>query len=342
MTHPRLDRTSLAAAYASGTLTPSRLVDALASSLEASDALSIWIHRRASDALRADAQSIEREKDPSLPLWGVPFAVKDNIDVAGIQTTAACPDFAYTPASSSPIVDRLLEAGALLVGKTNLDQFATGLVGVRSPYGVPTNPFDPRYITGGSSSGSAAAVARGLVTFALGTDTAGSGRVPASFTNTVGLKPSPGLLSTRGVVPACRSLDCVSIFALTVGDAIHVAQHTAFFDALDPYSRRDAERAMRRDVAAPSAFRFGVPAQNDREFFGDREAEAAFDRGVERLQALGGEPIAIDLEPFLRAARLLYEGPWIAERLGASKSSSRDDPRRSSTSHARSCSAARA
>ena len=178
------------------------------------------------------------------PLWGVPFAVKDNIDVAGLSTTAACPEFAYTPSTSATVVERLVAAGAIVIGKTNLDQFATGLVGVRTPYGVARNPFDPAFIPGGSSSGSGVAVATGLVSFALGTDTAGSGRVPAAFTNIVGLKPTKGLISTKGVVPACRSLDCVSVFALTAADAAAVLDVAGGFDPPDPFSRAQPQRPL--------------------------------------------------------------------------------------------------
>ena len=247
-----LDLASLAAAYAAG-LTPSALVEALLPRL-ATDQPGIWIQRASAEELRGAARALEarRRAGAALPLYGVPFAVKDNIDVEGLATTAACAAFAYRAAASAPVVQRLLEAGALYVGKTNLDQFATGLVGVRSPYGVPQNPFDSRYITGGSSSGSAASVARGLVSFALGTDTAGSGRVPAAFTNTVGLKPSRGVLSARGVVPACRSLDCVSIFALTVEDARAVADVTAAYDPGDPYARPDAGAIAWGPSAAPA------------------------------------------------------------------------------------------
>jgi allophanate hydrolase len=277
----------------------------------------IWIHRRQPEAVLAEARALQQkmEAGQTLPLFGVPFAVKDNIDVEGLPTTAGCPEFSHPAATSAPVVRRLQEAGALLVGKTNLDQFATGLVGTRSPYGVPTNPFDGRYIVGGSSSGSAAAVSRGLVSFALGTDTAGSGRVPAAFTNLVGLKPSRGLLSTTGVVPACRSLDCVSIFALTVEDAVAVAARAAGFDAQDPYSRPEADGRPWAPPPARTAFRFGVPRPSDREFFGDVEAERLFEAALGRLQSLGGVPVEIELQPFLEAARLLYDGPWIAERL---------------------------
>src|SRR5437764_4290276 len=264
--------------------------------------------RELEEQLRGDAEHISR-----LPLYGVLFAVKDNIDVAGMPTTAGCPAFAYTPTCSAPVVMRLEAAGAILVGKTNLDQFATGLVGTRSPYGTVPNAFKPEYIAGGSSAGSAVAVAHGLVHFALGTDTAGSGRVPAGLNNIVGLKPSRGLVSARGVVPACQSLDCVSIFALTVPDATAVLQAARGFDSADPYSRQ-------LDLApdsCPRGFRFGIPYTNYLEFFGDAHAQAGFEGSLTLLEALGGEAVEIDFAPFLEAAALLYEGPWVAERLAA-------------------------
>ncbi|HYR67033.1 MAG TPA: allophanate hydrolase, partial [Reyranella sp.] len=231
-----------------------------------------------------------------------PFAVKDNIDVLRLATTAACPGFAYQPQKSAEVVQRLVEAGAIVVGKTNLDQFATGLVGVRSPYGVPKNPFDPSFVPGGSSSGSAVAVAAGLVSFSLGTDTAGSGRVPAGFNNIVGLKPTPGLISVEGAVPACLSLDCVSVFALSCADADAILQVAA-----EP----------RATPAIDKDFRFGVLGAKDAEFFGDQAYAELYAQSVGRLKALGGTPVEFDYAPFRDAAQLLYGGPWVAERTAA-------------------------
>ena len=247
------------------------------------------------------------------PLWGVPFAVKDNIDLAGLPTTAACPGFAFRPERSATVVERLVAAGAVPLGKTNLDQFATGLVGVRTPHPVPRNSFDPAYVPGGSSSGSAVATARGLVSFALGTDTAGSGRVPAGLNNLVGLKPSLGAVSVRGVLPACQTLDCVSIFALTVPDAWEVFAAAAGYDAADPWSR---PMRLGHPGAAASP-RLGVPDRASRIFLGDAVAERAFDAALTLAAKLGASLVEIDLAPFFDVARLLYEGPWVAERYQA-------------------------
>jgi allophanate hydrolase len=350
----------------------------------------VWITILPRERVLEYAAALAARDPESLPLYGVPFAIKDNIDLEGVPTTAGCPDYAYIPSRSAFVVAKLIEAGAIPVGKTNLDQFATGLVGTRSPYGAAGNSFDPRYISGGSSSGSAVAVAMGLVSFSLGTDTAGSGRVPAAFNNIVGLKATCGALSTRGVVPACRSLDCVSIFALTAGDAARVYDVAAVFDPEDSYARvmdvratgarvmdaggvlapgplspdalaldaagapgervmgaagplaedaavagasfadsaaAEASPARAADKVVPAAggsmfsmgpagcaFRFGVPRASQLEFFGDAEYARLFSESVARLKSLGGQRVEIDFEPFLATARLLYEGPWVAER----------------------------
>jgi allophanate hydrolase len=307
-----LDLVTLRDGYASGTLTPAAVMEEVCARLDAAGE-GIWISRFSREQLLAAANALEGK--PRGPLWGVPFAVKDNIDLAGLPTTAACPALSYQPVASATVVERLVAAGAVPVGKTNLDQLATGLVGVRTPHGIPRNPFDQRYIVGGSSCGSAAAVGRGLVSFALGTDTAGSGRVPAAFTNTVGLKPSRGLFSAAGVVPACRTLDCVSIFAFTCEDAGAIADVARGFDAGDPGSRPEADRLSWSGAAAPTRFRFGVLAADDREFFGDAEAARLYDQAIATLTGQGGEPVSVPFAPFREAARLLYEGPWVAERL---------------------------
>jgi allophanate hydrolase len=301
--------------YRSGTLTPLELVQVLLDRMADGDAHTVWISCLDADALRGYAQALMKRKADALPLYGIPFAIKDNIDLAGLPTTAGCPAYAYTPKESAPVVQRLVNAGAIPIGKTNLDQFATGLNGTRSPYGPCRNAFNPDYISGGSSSGSAVAVALGLASFSLGTDTAGSGRVPAAFNNIVGHKPSCGALSTRGVVPACRSLDTVSIFALTAEDAERVMTVAAGFDADNPYSRPLAPHGF--DFGRAAGFRFGVPMAKDLEFFGNAEAARLFGEAVERMKALGGTQVEVNLAPFLETARLLYGGPWVAERYAA-------------------------
>nr|WP_244957119.1 allophanate hydrolase [Candidatus Frankia nodulisporulans] len=273
------------------------------------------------DALFGPAGGGRAGADSRLPaLFGLPFAVKDNIDVAGLPTTAGCPGFAREPTSDAPAVAALLAAGAVCLGKTNLDQFATGLSGARSPYGTPVSPFDPEMIAGGSSSGSGVAVAAGLVTFAVGTDTAGSGRVPAALTNVVGIKPSRGLVSTRGLVPACRSLDCPSVFALSVADARLALSVMAGYDPADPYSRRlpgVAGPAWPTVSSSGRHPRVAMARPRELTFFGDAGARAVHEHGLSLLRELGVELVPVDLEPFLAAGRLLYEGPWLAERFAS-------------------------
>ncbi|HTV24872.1 MAG TPA: allophanate hydrolase [Polyangiaceae bacterium] len=316
---------SLSSAYASGRLEPRQVLQRVHQRAQQLADRNIWITLLDWAAIEAQLADVEarRAAGAHLPLYGVPFAIKDNIDLSDVPTTAACPSYATTPRQSAPVVAALIAAGAIALGKTNLDQFATGLVGQRSPYGACASAFDARYISGGSSSGSALAVALGLVSFALGTDTAGSGRVPAAFNNVVGLKPTRGLLSTRGLLPACRSLDCVSVFAGNVADAALVFELTAGFDARDPFSRPAQPGALSipsrsspstSSANASSAFRFGVPAKEQLQFFGDERAEAAFAGALDRLRELGGQAVAVDFEPFAQAAALLYQGPWVAER----------------------------
>jgi allophanate hydrolase len=266
---------------------------------------SVWIHRPSLDALLASIPP-----DPSLPLFGIPFAVKDNIDVAGWPTTAACPEFTYVAREDASIVARLRALGAIPIGKTNLDQFATGLAGTRSPYGIPRSVFSEEYISGGSSSGSAVAVAAGLVSFALGTDTAGSGRVPAAFNHLIGLKPTRGVLGTRGVVPACRSLDCVSLFATSVTDASAIFGVAREFDAGDSFARP-------WHPAPILGNRLGIPRADQLEFCGDEEMRGLYAKAQQRCAALGYELIEIDFSPFRDCAKLLYAGPWVAERYAA-------------------------
>ena len=300
---------SILAAHRSGASPEDTIARAYARIRQHDDPAIFITPRGEADAV-AEAQALAQKGDTALPLYGVPFAVKDNIDVAGLPTTAACPAFAYTPKADATCVKRLRAAGAIPIGKTNLDQFATGLVGVRSPYGVPRNAFDPTLIPGGSSSGSGVAVAAGLVPFALGTDTAGSGRVPAALGNIVGLKPSLGAVSTAGAVPACRTLDCISVFGLTVDDVWTAFSAMAGPDLADPYTRN-------RPAGTPGPvppLRVGVPVKGARVFFGDHVSAAEFEAAIARFEKLGASISEIDIEPFYETARLLYEGPWVAER----------------------------
>ncbi|KPF74893.1 allophanate hydrolase [Blastomonas sp. AAP25] len=312
----RLSASAIAQAVASGATSAVAIAEETLARLDAYDSIQpqIWISRASPDALIEAARGIDARvaAGETLPLAGVPFAVKDNIDVAGFETTAACPDFAYAPETSATVVERLLAAGALCVGKTNLDQFATGLNGTRSPYGSPRNAYNLAYVSGGSSSGSSSAVAAGLVAFALGTDTAGSGRVPAAFQHLIGFKPSKGRWSNRGVVPACRTLDCVTVFTDDTRDARLVDGVVAGFDAADAWSKPLADRPIARKT-------IGVPRRDQRVFFGDPESEYLYDRALARLSVLG-DIVEIDYAPLQEAAQLLYSGPWVAERTAAMES----------------------
>lgn len=301
-------------AYRTGELTPTRLVQKIADLIQAEDYNPIWIRVLSLDEMLVYASKLEAQSPDTLPLYGIPFAIKDNIDLAGIPTTAACAEYAYVPTESATVVQRLIDAGAIPVGKTNLDQFATGLVGTRSPYGACKNSINSDYISGGSSSGSAVAVALGVVSFSLGTDTAGSGRVPAAFNNLVGVKPSLGLLSTKGVVPACRTLDCVSIFTTNVDDAQTVLNIAQEFDENDAYSRKKSCHGVSK---FNSTFTFGVPKADQLAFFENAETPALFSAKVRHLESIGGKAVEIDFSAFLETARLLYEGPWVAERYAA-------------------------
>jgi allophanate hydrolase len=305
----------LHADFRRGALRPSDVVEAWLARPLPDRSAPIWIATTSAAALRERARALDAllAADPAAalarPLFGALYAVKDNIDVAGLPTTAACPAFTYDPVASAPVVSALDAAGAILVGKTNLDQFATGLVGTRSPYGAVPNAFDPAFVSGGSSSGSAVAVARGFVHFALGTDTAGSGRVPAGLNNIVGWKPTREFISTEGVVPACRSLDCVSIFALTVADAARV------FAVAHTTAGATELRACALDRPfLHGPFRLAVPRHEQLEFFGDNDNAALFAYGVARLEGLGATTQAIDFAPLRAVAAMLYEGAHVAER----------------------------
>jgi allophanate hydrolase len=302
---------AIVAAHRAGTMSPAQTVARSFQRIRDHNDPAIFISLRAEKEALAEAEAVSAEHAAQLPLYGIPVAVKDNIDVAGLPTTAACPAFSYLPSHDATSVARLRAAGAIIIGKTNLDQFATGLVGVRSPYGIPGNPMRGDLIPGGSSSGSAVAVSAGLVPLALGTDTAGSGRVPAMLNNIVGLKPSLGLVSTAGVVPACRTLDCVSVFSLTVDDAMTALAAMAGPDGADPFSRN---RPLAEISAFPANLRLGVPRSGQLIFFGDKASETAYSDALKRWTALGATLVEFDLEPFYETARLLYEGPWVAER----------------------------
>lgn len=299
--------------YRNGDFTPRQFLTRQLERVRHFDANPAWIACLTQKQMELYLLRLESSSADNLPLYGVPFAIKDNIDLAGLATTAACPAFAYTPQQSASVVQRLIEAGAVPLGKTNMDQFATGLVGTRSPFGVCHSVFSNDHISGGSSSGSAIAVAEGLVAFSLGTDTAGSGRVPAAFNNLVGLKPTRGLISNTGIVRACRSLDCISIFGLTAGDARLVFEQAIGPDSTDEYSRdmRNGPMSIRPNP------RVAIPVDSQLELFDDRNAALAHRQALARLAAAGWELVAIDFSPFFEAARLLYQGPWVAERQAA-------------------------
>ena len=303
---------SILAAHRSGATSPEETIARSYARIRAHGDPAVFISLREEADARAEARALAADsRNSGLPLYGVPVAVKDNIDVKGLPTTAACPAYAYAAPADATCVARLRRAGAVMIGKTNLDQFATGLTGTRTPYGIARNTIKAGLIPGGSSSGSAVAVAAGLVPIALGTDTAGSGRVPAMLNNIVGLKPSLGLVSTHRVVPACRTLDCVSVFALTVDDAYAALAAMAGPDPADPYSRA---RPLGAPGPLPRGLRLGVPLPGQRLFFGDHASAARYDAALARFAGLGAAPVEVDVEPFYEAARLLYEGPWLAER----------------------------
>ncbi len=309
MTSQPVDIQSLHNAYANGK-TVKEVIEEIFKRIEDVSDPGIFIHLETLEDVLVEAEKLG-EFDTSKPLWGIPFAIKDNIDAEGMETTAACPAFAYKAEKDAFSVSQLREAGAILIGKTNLDQFATGLVGVRSPYAPPKNAVNPENIPGGSSSGSAVAVAHGMVTFALGTDTAGSGRIPAALNNIVGLKPTLGTISATGVVPACKSTETVSVFALTVDDAYKAYSVASGFDSEDIFSREIPVPAM---SPLQPEFTVGVPDQNTREFFGDEAQAVSFDAAVEQIKSLGGKIVELDFTELYNIAQMLYGGAWVAER----------------------------
>ncbi len=313
---PPLVISELLAAYRSRRITPKECFDKLLKRIDAAPEHNVWITRLTEEQVMQFVDALHSKSLDDLPLYGVPFVIKDNIDLAGISTTAGCPEFAYTPETSATVVQRLIDAGAIPLGKANLDQFATGLVGTRSIHGAGKNSFNPEYISGGSSSGSALSVALGFASFALGTDTAGSGRVPAAFNNLIGLKPSCGRLSNTGLVPACRSLDCISIFALTAADAAAVLKVAQAVDPADAWSR-PVQTSLRAGAMQSDSFRVGVPRADQLQFFGDSDYERLFATARSNMESLGGQLVELDFAPLFETARLLYEGPWVAERYAA-------------------------
>lgn len=324
---PNLD--AVRQGYLDGDFTPRELVSYLIAKADLYPQKNIWIKRLSEEELEPYLLRLESSSAEELPLYGVPFAVKDNMDIEGIPTTAACPEFSYVAQESAFVVQKLVEAGAIPLGKTNMDQFATGLVGTRSPepWGPCQNAFAAEVISGGSSSGSAVAVSMGLASFSLGTDTAGSGRVPAMLNNIYGLKPTRGLFGMSGVVPACRTLDCPSVFALCVEDAEKLFAVLACKDPKDPYARANpfsnSHRAFGQPAVAPV---IGVPKPGQLEFFGEQSASELFQAALQEWQTLGATVVEVDFEPLLQAAKLLYEGPWVAERYAAIESMLEQQP----------------
>jgi allophanate hydrolase len=321
---------SLIQSYQDNLFAPKAVVDFIYTKIKDQGERGVWTYLVPKDQVLERVNLIEAlgpEERSRMPLWGVPFSVKDCIDIKGIPTSAACPDFSYIPENTNPVVQKILDAGGILIGKTNLDQFATGLVGIRTGFEVPCNPFDADYIPGGSSSGAAVSVSLGLVSFAVGTDTGGSGRVPAGFNNIVGLKPTRGLLSTTYTVHACRSLDCLSIFALTASDALDVFNIVQWYDSNNPLSRPNSDPPARlANFTKGQAFCFGVPKPSQRAFFGNVEVERLFDEAIEALCDLGGTCIEIDYSPFLAANELLFSGSWVAERYNSVGKFIEDNP----------------
>ena len=316
-----LDFKTLRSRYRSGSLRPSQVVSHVLDRIEERGDDGVWTYvaPRADVLARAAALEEVPPETEALPLYGLPFSVKDCIDIADVPTTCACPELAYTARATNPVIQRVLAAGAIFIGKTNLDQFATGLVGVRTPYGVSRNPFDAAFIPGGSSSGAAVSVAAGLVSFGVGTDTGGSGRVPAACGNIVGLKPTRGLLSTSHMVAANRSLDCLSVFALTCSDAMEVVAAGQAFDATNPFSRAAKPVPVARRAFHGREFRFAVPSKGDREFFGNADAPKLFEEAIGVLTEMGGSCVEIDYAPFRKVNKLLFDGPWVAERMASLK-----------------------
>lgn len=311
----KLNIKDLRAKYLSGEVTVKEVISSIFEKIEQTRDSNIWIYTLTEEELSPYLKNLENKNIEDLPLYGIPFAIKDNIDLVNIPTTAACPEFSYTPKKSAFVVEKLIQAGAIPIGKTNLDQFATGLVGTRSPYGACKNSINKEYISGGSSSGSAVSVALSMASFSLGTDTAGSGRVPAAFNNLIGLKATKGVISTSGVVPACRSLDCVTVFAKELDSIKKVFEIANAYDEEDIYSRA----YEKNEFEEKAKFSFAIPKKEQLKFFGDEEAKNLFDEAIKKFESLGGKACEIDYEPFNESANLLYSGPWVTERFIAIK-----------------------
>jgi len=301
--------------YLDKTISVREVIKDIKKDIEQNRNSNIWIYTLSNEELEGYIKNLEGKSPNDLPLYGIPFAIKDNIDLENIPTTAGCKEYEYIPKDSAFTVKKLIEAGAIPIGKTNLDQFATGLVGTRSPYGECKNSINPEYISGGSSSGSAVSVALDQVSFSLGTDTAGSGRVPAAFNNLIGLKVTKGVVSTSGVVPACRSLDCVTVFAKDLTDIKSVFEIVNQYDKDDIYSREH----INKEIKIKESFSFAIPKKSQLKFFGDQQAEKLFFKAIKKFESLGGKAVEIDYEPFNESANLLYSGPWVTERYIAIK-----------------------
>lgn len=310
-----LNITDLRAKYLNGETTIKEVVSSIFEKIEQTKDYNIWIYTLNEEEINVYIKNLEDKNPNDYPLYGIPFAIKDNIDLIDVPTTAACKEFSYIPKKSAFTVQKLIQAGAIPIGKTNLDQFATGLVGTRSPYRECKNSINKEYISGGSSSGSAVCVALEMASFSLGTDTAGSGRVPAAFNNLVGLKATKGVISTSGVVPACRSLDCVTIFAKDINTTKEVFEIINKYDIEDSYNR--VYKPLKYEDK--NIFTFAIPKKSQLKFFGDNEAEELFFKTVKKFESLGGSVIEIDYELFNESANLLYSGPFVAERYIAIK-----------------------
>lgn len=317
MLNTAFDFQSIRALYASGDATPLDIIRLAYNRIEEDARPSLWITLRPLQEALEKAEQLSRTSDLNLPLYGLPFSVKDNIDVAGLPTTAACPAYSYIPERSATVVERIEAAGGICVGKTNLDQFATGLNGTRSPYGPCGAAFDASMVSGGSSSGSGVSVSLQQVAFSIGTDTGGSGRIPAGLNNIIGLKPTVGALSTAGLVPCSRTLDCPTVFSLSVDNALEVASVAQHIDASDPSLRDDAERASFKQASAPAELKLLAPLPEQREFFGNTEGRVLYDDALAKLVEAGAVVETVDIEPLLSSGRLLFDGPWVADRFAA-------------------------